>query len=76
MYERGEYDYPENDRIPVWLADDRKITAWNIICDILNGNIEPLIEYLECEIDVMETGEIFDECAYSAKKILEKLKGE
>lgn len=74
MFERGEYDYPVDDRIPVWLENDRARTTANILNDILTGNTEPLIEYLESEIDVMETGEIFDECADIARRALEKLK--
>ena len=74
MFERGEYDYRGDYHIPVWLGKSREATTVNILNDILAGNTEPLIEYLESEIDVMETGEIFDECADIARRALEKLK--
>lgn len=83
MFERGEYDFEyADDRIrwlsseyaPRWYTDDindRTMAAWQILNDILNGNIKPIIDYLESEICVMSDD---DESILLAEKAIAALK--
>lgn len=75
MFERGEYDYTYvNDKIRwITIAYDRQTTTWNILNDILRGDIKPLIDYLESEICVMADD---DESILLAKRALKTLKEE
>ena len=63
-FERGEYDYPINDR-PVWLSNDsnRDVTA-QIICSMLENNcFEPFKYYFDNEraiLTVYEDEELYD----------------
>ncbi len=62
MYERGEYDFPEDDKIR-WIGETREETTLNIITALNGGNTEPLENYFKDQKAEMDkSDELYSRC--------------
>lgn len=77
LWERGEYDHPADKTIR-WINSDEKTcetarydTTSTIVAALENGEIQPIINYIQNTMAVLEED---DELTTAAKEILENLK--